>query len=95
MHLTYFLNYIFLLIRGYTAPEYAIHGQLSEKVDTYSFGVVVLEILSGRKSNDTRLEPETQYLLEWVSIILLKPPSSCACITPYCCHISYFSCMVL
>ncbi|GJN20891.1 hypothetical protein PR202_gb08324 [Eleusine coracana subsp. coracana] len=52
--------------RGYTAPEYAIHGQLSEKVDTYSFGVVVLEILSGRKSNDTRLEPETQYLLEWL-----------------------------
>uniref|UniRef100_K4A6Z2 Protein kinase domain-containing protein n=1 Tax=Setaria italica TaxID=4555 RepID=K4A6Z2_SETIT len=50
---------------GYTAPEYAIHGQLSEKVDTYSFGVVVLEILSGRKSNDTKLEPETQYLLEW------------------------------
>nr|CAB3499347.1 unnamed protein product [Digitaria exilis] len=53
------------LDKGYTAPEYAIHGQLSEKVDTYSFGVVVLEILSGRKSNDTRLEPETQYLLEW------------------------------
>ncbi|XP_047061985.1 cysteine-rich receptor-like protein kinase 44 isoform X2 [Lolium rigidum] len=51
---------------GYTAPEYAIHGQLSEKVDTYSFGVVILEILSGRKSNDTRLEPETQYLLESV-----------------------------
>ncbi|CAL4917215.1 unnamed protein product [Urochloa decumbens] len=50
---------------GYTAPEYGIHGQLSEKVDTYSFGVVVLEILSGRKSNDTRLDPETQYLLEW------------------------------
>lgn len=49
---------------GYTAPEYAIHGQLSEKVDTYSFGVVILEIISGRKSNDTKLEPETQYLLE-------------------------------
>uniref|UniRef100_A0ACD5TJP8 Uncharacterized protein n=1 Tax=Avena sativa TaxID=4498 RepID=A0ACD5TJP8_AVESA len=51
---------------GYTAPEYAIHGQLSEKVDTYSFGVVILEIISGRKSNDTRLEPQTQYLLETV-----------------------------
>ncbi|CAL9100840.1 unnamed protein product [Musa acuminata var. zebrina] len=50
---------------GYTAPEYAIHGQLSEKVDTYSFGVVVLEIISGRKSNDAKLEPITQYLLEW------------------------------
>ncbi|MED6173852.1 hypothetical protein PIB30_063562 [Stylosanthes scabra] len=29
---------------GYTAPEYAIHGQLSPKVDTYSYGIVVLEI---------------------------------------------------
>ncbi|XP_042442599.1 cysteine-rich receptor-like protein kinase 2 [Zingiber officinale] len=51
---------------GYTAPEYAIHGQLSVKVDTYSFGVVILEIISGRKNNDVKLEPETQYLLEWV-----------------------------
>ncbi|KAG8092013.1 hypothetical protein GUJ93_ZPchr0012g19018 [Zizania palustris] len=50
---------------GYTAPEYAIHGQLSEKVDTYSFGVVIFEIISGRKSNDTRLDPDAQYLLEW------------------------------
>ncbi|XP_072988417.1 cysteine-rich receptor-like protein kinase 2 [Typha latifolia] len=50
---------------GYTAPEYAIHGQLTEKVDTYSYGVVVLEIISGRKSNDVKLEPVTQYLLEW------------------------------
>ncbi|KAL5703901.1 hypothetical protein ACHQM5_022394 [Ranunculus cassubicifolius] len=50
---------------GYTAPEYAIHGTLSPKVDTYSFGVVVLEIISGRKSNDLKLEPITQYLLEW------------------------------
>ncbi|KAK1273351.1 Cysteine-rich receptor-like protein kinase 2 [Acorus gramineus] len=50
---------------GYTAPEYAIHGQLSEKVDTYSYGVVVLEIISGRKSNDIKLEVVFQYLLEW------------------------------
>ncbi|XP_077247054.1 cysteine-rich receptor-like protein kinase 44 isoform X2 [Tasmannia lanceolata] len=50
---------------GYTAPEYAIHGQLSEKVDTYSYGVVILEIISGRKSNDIKLEPVNQYLLEW------------------------------
>ncbi|XBI23698.1 hypothetical protein VPH35_048879 [Triticum aestivum] len=49
---------------GYTAPEYAIQGQLTEKVDTYSFGIVILEIISGRKINDTRLEPEAQYLLE-------------------------------
>ncbi|XP_020205665.1 cysteine-rich receptor-like protein kinase 2 [Cajanus cajan] len=30
---------------GYTAPEYAMHGQLSEKADTYSYGIVVLEIM--------------------------------------------------
>ncbi|WCJ25095.1 Cysteine-rich receptor-like protein kinase 2 [Euphorbia peplus] len=49
---------------GYTAPEYAIHGQLSEKVDTYSFGVVVLEIISGRKSSDTITDPGSDYLLK-------------------------------
>ncbi|KAK1361846.1 putative cysteine-rich receptor-like protein kinase 3-like [Heracleum sosnowskyi] len=47
---------------GYTAPEYAIHGQLSEKVDTYSFGIVVLEIISGRRCND--VEATNEYLLE-------------------------------
>ncbi|XP_047310633.1 cold-responsive protein kinase 1-like [Impatiens glandulifera] len=49
---------------GYTAPEYAVHGQLSEKVDTYSFGVVVLEIVSGCRSSDMTVEPVTEYLLE-------------------------------
>ncbi|XAR73578.1 Non-specific serine/threonine protein kinase [Bertholletia excelsa] len=49
---------------GYTAPEYAIRGQLSEKVDTYSFGVVVLEIISGRRCNDIEADPVTEYLLE-------------------------------
>ncbi|XP_051147300.1 cold-responsive protein kinase 1-like [Andrographis paniculata] len=49
---------------GYTAPEYAIHGHLSEKVDTYSFGVVILEIISGRRSSDRNSEIETEYLLD-------------------------------
>ncbi|XP_057824052.1 cold-responsive protein kinase 1 [Cryptomeria japonica] len=51
---------------GYTAPEYAIHGQLTEKADTYSFGVVVLELITGRKSIDLKQPPEMEYLLEWV-----------------------------
>ncbi|KAI3462199.1 hypothetical protein Pfo_018862 [Paulownia fortunei] len=49
---------------GYTAPEYAIHGHLSEKVDTYSFGVVILEIISGRRSSDMNVDSDTEYLLE-------------------------------
>jgi len=51
--------------RGYTAPEYAVHGQLTEKADVYSYGIVVLEIVSGRKCVDiTRPEPMS-ILLEW------------------------------
>ncbi|KAK4720615.1 hypothetical protein R3W88_010848 [Solanum pinnatisectum] len=42
---------------GYMAPEYAMEGRFSEKSDVFSFGVLVLEIISGRKStsswNDT------------------------------------------
>ncbi|KAI3826639.1 hypothetical protein L1987_00689 [Smallanthus sonchifolius] len=40
------------LCNGYIAPEYAINGQLSEKIDTYSFGIVVLEVISGKWCND-------------------------------------------
>ncbi|XP_047170085.1 cold-responsive protein kinase 1-like [Vigna umbellata] len=50
---------------GYTAPEYAMNGQLSEKADTYSYGIVVLEIISGQKSTDVKNEEECrEYLLQ-------------------------------
>ncbi|KAL8240501.1 hypothetical protein R6Q59_013856 [Mikania micrantha] len=39
---------------GYTAPEYVLHGILSEEVDTYSFGIVVLEIISGRRNVEVK-----------------------------------------
>jgi serine/threonine protein kinase len=50
---------------GYMAPEYAMRGQLSMKADVYSFGVLVLEIVSGRKVSDIDLPQETQSLSEW------------------------------
>ncbi|KAG6723882.1 hypothetical protein I3842_03G229300 [Carya illinoinensis] len=34
---------------GYMSPEYAVHGHFSIKSDVFSFGVIMLEILSGRK----------------------------------------------
>ncbi|XP_072952589.1 cold-responsive protein kinase 1-like [Typha angustifolia] len=49
---------------GYLAPEYAIQGRLTKKADTYSFGVLLLEIVSGRCNTNTRLPPEDQFLLE-------------------------------
>lgn len=37
---------------GYVAPEYAMTCRLSEKADVYSYGVVLLELLSGKKALD-------------------------------------------
>ncbi|KAI4376407.1 hypothetical protein MLD38_014174 [Melastoma candidum] len=50
---------------GYTAPEYAIRGELSEKADIYSFGVLTLEIISCRRNTDLSLPSEMQYLPEY------------------------------
>ncbi|KAL0786934.1 hypothetical protein Bca101_003180 [Brassica carinata] len=37
--------------RGYMAPEYLNHGQISAKSDVFSFGVVLLEMISGQRNN--------------------------------------------
>lgn len=56
-----------ILCRGYLAPEYVFEGRLSEKVDIYSFGVVLLEVVSGRKNIDPNVSPDKTYLPRWVS----------------------------
>ncbi|XP_062168838.1 probable LRR receptor-like serine/threonine-protein kinase At1g56140 isoform X1 [Alnus glutinosa] len=50
---------------GYLAPEYAMRGHLTEKADVFAFGVVALEIVSGRPNSDSSLEEDKVYLLEW------------------------------
>ncbi|KAK9949624.1 hypothetical protein M0R45_005141 [Rubus argutus] len=50
---------------GYLAPEYAMRGHLTEKTDVFAFGVVALEIVSGRPNCDPSLGEEMTYLLEW------------------------------
>ncbi|XP_062226994.1 cold-responsive protein kinase 1-like isoform X2 [Phragmites australis] len=59
-----YLSTAFAGTLGYTAPEYAIRGELTVKADTYSFGVLVLEIISSRKNTDLSLPNEMQYLPE-------------------------------
>ncbi|XP_050367627.1 cold-responsive protein kinase 1 [Argentina anserina] len=49
---------------GYLAPEYAIRGQLTRKADVYSFGVLLVEIVSGRCNTHSMLPMDEQYLLE-------------------------------
>jgi len=70
------MDYILYTCRGYTAPEYAMHGQLSEKADTYSYGIVVLEIVSGQKSTDVKDDEDGEYLLRRVSMFLYTTTNS-------------------
>ncbi|GKV44301.1 hypothetical protein SLEP1_g51493 [Rubroshorea leprosula] len=49
---------------GYLAPEYAMRGHLTEKADVFSFGVVALEIVSGRPNSDNSQDNDKIYLLE-------------------------------
>ncbi|KAG6485194.1 hypothetical protein ZIOFF_053724 [Zingiber officinale] len=52
---------------GYMAPEYVMHGKLTAKADVFSFGVILLELVSGRKNNAFNLlpDPDANSLLEW------------------------------
>lgn len=50
---------------GYCAPEYAMTGQLTVKSDIYSFGVVLLEIISGRRAIDNSRRAGEQNLVAW------------------------------
>ncbi|XP_031743872.1 probable serine/threonine-protein kinase PBL21 isoform X2 [Cucumis sativus] len=55
---------------GYCAPEYAMSGKLTVKSDIYSFGVVLLELITGRKVIDTKRRPGEQNLVVWSRPIL-------------------------
>ncbi|XP_062001212.1 probable serine/threonine-protein kinase PBL11 isoform X1 [Rosa rugosa] len=50
---------------GYAAPEYIATGHLTAKCDVYGFGVVMLEMLSGRRSLDQSLPTGQHNLVEW------------------------------
>lgn len=63
------LMYLPSVCRGYMAPEYALSGRLTEKADVYSFGVLMLEIISGRSSSKPAFGNNLLVLVEWVGII--------------------------
>ncbi|XP_009341037.2 receptor-like serine/threonine-protein kinase ALE2 [Pyrus x bretschneideri] len=55
---------------GYLAPEYAMTGHLLVKSDVYSYGVVLLELLSGRKPVDLSQPPGQENLVAWARPLL-------------------------
>ncbi|XP_034211901.1 probable leucine-rich repeat receptor-like serine/threonine-protein kinase At3g14840 isoform X5 [Prunus dulcis] len=54
---------------GYMAPEYAMRGYLTDKADVYSFGILVLEIVSGRNNTTYRAKEKSFYLLDWAQLL--------------------------
>ncbi|KAG9148753.1 hypothetical protein Leryth_013429, partial [Lithospermum erythrorhizon] len=55
---------------GYLAPEYFMHGRLDEKIDVYAFGVVLLELLSGRMPIDNTNPRGQESVVMWAKHIL-------------------------
>lgn len=51
---------------GYVAPEFAKSGRATEKVDVYSYGVILLELLSGRRAVDEDMSDDYTNLAGWV-----------------------------
>ncbi|CAM0883936.1 unnamed protein product [Alopecurus aequalis] len=49
---------------GYLAPEYAEYGIVSVRTDVYAFGIVLFQLISGRKVLDER-EGQCSHILQW------------------------------
>lgn len=56
-----------LFSSGYMPPEYALHGHFSVKSDVYSYGVLILEIISGKKNSSFYQSDYANDLLSYVS----------------------------
>ncbi|RZC29576.1 putative LRR receptor-like serine/threonine-protein kinase isoform B [Glycine soja] len=54
---------------GYIAPEYAMHGYLTDKADVYSFGIVALEIVSGMSNTISQPTEECFSLIDRVHLL--------------------------
>lgn len=50
---------------GYMAPEYVMHGYLSTKADVFSFGVLIIELITGLKNSTFSPRSDASTLLEW------------------------------
>eukprot|EP00253_Pinus_taeda_P023653 PITA_23653 len=66
---------------GYIAPEYGYMMKITEKSDVYSYGVVLLEVLTGKQAIDPSLR-EGMHLVDWVRETLEKKKDSVEVLDP-------------
>lgn len=55
---------------GYLAPEYAENGIVSVRTDVYAFGIVLVQLISGRKVIDPERDEEQQSLRLWAEPLI-------------------------
>ncbi|CAL0308393.1 unnamed protein product [Lupinus luteus] len=60
---------------GYLAPEYAVTGRVTTKVDVYSYGVILMEMITGRKAIDNSQPEENVHLVSWFRRMIINKDS--------------------
>ncbi|XP_021658087.2 inactive protein kinase SELMODRAFT_444075 isoform X2 [Hevea brasiliensis] len=58
---------------GYLAPEYIDGGKITQKVDVYAFGVVLLELMTGKRISELYFFEGQHFLSDWYTLAALHP----------------------